>query len=352
MIPSGVSGQILVKAFGDGVTTLDSDTKTIKISQYATPDSKNLVVKDCSISTQNNGTVTIYYETPCEYRKEGFTTYTDVKDRFITNLTPGKYYIRFKAKDAVLASADTEVTVKEYVAPPVIKETKITMSPVTTTLNTTDSSVKLSVTFDPLNTTNQTVTWASSNESIVRVHDSYRTTVGTNGVATASVIAVGTGTATIVAQSANGHVAYATVTVQANYYFTYHKNGTWYYDVGGSYTVQATGPASKLAAVKINGYTLNPYYYTVSTASDGSTIVTISETAMRAMEHKAYQNLQFVYSDGGTATCFLHILSTRDRPITGDDSNLPLWICLMAMSATAGALIVTKQKKSVQENFK
>ena len=93
-IPSGVSGQILVKAFGDGVTTLDSDTKTIKISQYATPDSKNLVVKDCSISTQNNGTVTIYYETPCEYRKEGFTTYTDVKDRFITNLTPGKYYIR------------------------------------------------------------------------------------------------------------------------------------------------------------------------------------------------------------------------------------------------------------------
>ena len=70
------------------------------------------------------------------------------------------------------------------------------------------------------------------------------------------------------------------------------------------------------------------------------------------MEHKAYQNLQFVYSDGGTATCFLHILSTRDRPITGDDSNLPLWICLMAMSATAGALIVTKRKKPVQENFK
>ena len=90
VIPSGVSGQILVKAFGDGVTTLDSDIKTIKISQYSAPDSKNLVVKDCSISTQNNGTVTVYYETPCEYRKEGFTTYTDVKDRFITNLTPGK----------------------------------------------------------------------------------------------------------------------------------------------------------------------------------------------------------------------------------------------------------------------
>ena len=62
VIPSGVSGQILVKAFGDGVTTLDSDTKTIKISQYATPDSKNLVVKDCSISTQNNGTFCL----PCK----------------------------------------------------------------------------------------------------------------------------------------------------------------------------------------------------------------------------------------------------------------------------------------------
>jgi hypothetical protein len=352
VIPSGVSGQILVKAFGNGTTTLDSDIKTIKISQYATPDTKNLVVKDCSISTQNNGTITVYYETPCEYRKEGFTTYTDVKDRFITNLTPGKYYVRFKANGAILASADAEVTVKEYVAPPVIKETKITMYPTTVTLNTTDSSVKLSVTFDPLNTTNQTVTWASSNENVVRVHDSYRTTVGANGVATASVIAVGSGTATIVAQSANGHVAYATVTVQTNYYFTYHKNGTWYYDVGGSYTVQATGPASRLAAVKINGYTLNPYYYTVSTASDGTTIVTISETAMKAMEHKAYQNLQFVYSDGGTASCFLHVLSVRDRPITGDDSNLALWISLMIMSAAAGMVVFTKRKKTVQENFK
>ena len=171
-------------------------------------------------------------------------------------------------------------------------------------------------------------------------------------MATASVIAVGTGTATIVAQSANGNVAYATVTVQANYYFTYHKNGTWYYDVGGNYTVQATGPASKLAAVKINGNTLNPYYYTVATASDGSTIVTISETAMKALQHRAYQSLQFVYSDGGTATCFLHILSVRDRPIMGDDSNLPLWITLMVLSVATGAVLVTTRKKSVQEKFK
>ena len=171
-------------------------------------------------------------------------------------------------------------------------------------------------------------------------------------MATASIIAVGTGTATIVAQSANGNVAYATVTVQANYYFTYHKNGTWYYDVGGNYTVQATGPASKLAAVKINGNTLNPYYYTVATASDGSTIVTISETAMKAMDHRAYQTLQFVYSDGGTASCYLHILSVKDRPITGDESNISLWICLMLLSAATGTVLVTNRKRSVQENFK
>ena len=70
------------------------------------------------------------------------------------------------------------------------------------------------------------------------------------------------------------------------------------------------------------------------------------------MEHKAYQNLQFVYSDGGTASCFLHVLSVRDRPITGDDSNLALWISLMIMSAAAGMVVFTKRKKTVQEIFK
>ena len=85
----------------------------------------------------------------------------------------------------------------------------------------------------------------------------------------------------------------------------------------------------------------------MSAASDGSSIVTISETAMKAMEHRAYQQLQFVYSDGGVATCYLHILSVRDRPITGDDSMLALWACLMVMSAAAFTVMIRRKKKTM-----
>ena len=109
--------------------------------------------------------------------------------------------------------------------------------------------------------------------------------------------------------------------------------------------MQATGPANKLAAVKVNGNTINPYYYTVASASDGSTIVTISEYCMKALEHKVYQNLQFVYSDGGTASCYLHILSVRDKPITGDTSKTELWAASMVLSLAAGAFLASRKKK-------
>ena len=268
----------------------------------------------------------------------------DIINKIVRNLPQGNYDVRFKADGNILASKPLTVSVTN------IEARSLMMNPTSVTLTSTESSAKLAVAFNPLNTTNQTVYWTSSNENVVRIHESYRTTYGTNGVAMASVIAVGAGTATVTARTANGLTASCTVTVQANYYFTYHKNGSWYYDVGGAYTVQATGPASRLvgtgAAVKINGKTINPYYYTVSAANDGTSIVTISETAMKAMEHRAYQTLQFVYSDGGVATCYLHILSVRDRPITGDESNVSLWACLMVLSAAAFAVTVRRRKEN------
>ena len=339
VIPSGITGQILVRAFGrEADHTADSDIQAIEIKQYSAPVAANISV--------NNSTLTVAYGTQAQIKRhaDGEAGYVDITNKIVRNLSPGEYDVRFKANGQILASRPVTVSVSY------IEAKSLVMSPTSVTLTSTDSSAKLAVAFNPLNTSNQTVTWTSSNENVVRIHDSYRTTVGTNGVAMASVIAAGAGTATVTARTANGLTASCTVTVQANYYFTYHKNGSWYYDVGGAYTVQATGPASKLvgdgAAVKINGRTINPYYYTVSAANDGSSIVTISETAMKAMEHRAYQQLQFVYSDGGVATCYLHVLSVRDRPITGDDSNLVLWACLMLMSAAAAAVGMTRRKKT------
>ena len=338
VIPSGITGQILVKAFGkEAEHTADSEIQAIEIRQYSAPSTTNISI--------NNGNLTVAYGTQAQIKRhaDGESGYMDIVNKIVRNLPAGDYDIRFKADGQILASRPVTISVSY------IEAKSLLMNPTTVTLTSTDSSAKLAVAFNPLNTTNQTVTWTSSNENVVRIHESYRTTVGTNGVAMASVIAVGAGTATVTARTANGITAYCTVTVQANYYFTYHKNGSWYYDVGGAYTVQATGPASRLvgngAAVKINGRTINPYYYTVSAANDGSSIVTISETAMKALEHRAYQQLQFVYSDGGVATCYLHVLSVRDRPITGDDSILALWACLMVMSAAAFTVTVRRKKE-------
>ena len=339
VIPSGVTGQILVRALGrESEHTADSDIQAIEIRQYSAPIPANVAV--------NNASVSVAYGTPMQIKRssDGESGYVDITNKIVRNLPQGNYDVRFKANGNILASKPLTVSVTN------IEARSLMMNPTSVTLTSTESSAKLAVAFNPLNTTNQTVYWTSSNENVVRIHESYRTTYGTNGVAMASVIAVGAGTATVTARTANGLTASCTVTVQANYYFTYHKNGSWYYDVGGAYTVQATGPASRLvgtgAAVKINGKTINPYYYTVSAANDGTSIVTISETAMKAMEHRAYQTLQFVYSDGGVATCYLHILSVRDRPITGDESNVSLWACLMVLSAAALAVTVRRRKEN------
>ncbi|MBQ6365048.1 MAG: Ig domain-containing protein [Oscillospiraceae bacterium] len=329
-ISSGVSGQIYVKRVGSSsANTLDSDEQVIQIQQYSAPEKEKLPV--------SGGTITVQYVPQAQYKAHSApeSSYVDVTNRVIQNLSQGDYDIRIKYDGAILASKPVTVTIAN------VPVTGISMDPKEVKLSSTDSSAKLTVTFSPLNASNQTVSWYSSNENVVRIQNSYKVS---DGVAGASVVAVGQGTATIYAIS-NGKQATCTVTVQTNYYFTYHKNGTWYYDVGGNYTVQATGPANRLAAVKLNGQTINPYYYTVATASDGSTIVTISETAMRAMEHRAYQTLQFVYSDGGTATCYLHILSVRDKPITGDDSNIGLWVCVMLMSSAMGGALLSRRKE-------
>ena len=105
---------------------------------------------------------------------------------------------------------------------------------------------------------------------------------------------------------------------------------------------------SRFAALKINGQTVNPQYYTTRTNSDGTTILTISQYAMSCLNHGAYQKLQLCYNDGGTATTFLHIMSVNDRPITGDESCVGRWIALSTLSliCLAADLFFVRRKKN------
>jgi len=67
-------------------------------------------------SGQSNGKIT-GTNTGLEYRSSTESNYHPVTGSEITSLAPGSYLIRVKATDTTLASADTAVTVPQYVAP-------------------------------------------------------------------------------------------------------------------------------------------------------------------------------------------------------------------------------------------
>ncbi|MFD0674974.1 S-layer homology domain-containing protein [Cohnella sp. GCM10027633] len=67
-------------------------------------------------TSQNNGKIT-GVNSSLEYRSSGSNTYVSVSGTEISPLLTGSYYVRVKETAATLASADTVITVPEYVAP-------------------------------------------------------------------------------------------------------------------------------------------------------------------------------------------------------------------------------------------
>ena len=64
-----------------------------------------------------------------EYRKEGQTTYSPITGTQVTDLAPGKYYVRYQGKLNYDPSADAEVTVAEGAEPDTEPTTKPTAKP-------------------------------------------------------------------------------------------------------------------------------------------------------------------------------------------------------------------------------
>ncbi|MDO5444982.1 MAG: hypothetical protein Q4F31_05105, partial [Eubacteriales bacterium] len=322
-------------------------TTEIILDRQETPNDTIVKVTDCTNSSNNNGTITLDTANYTDYEIRFGTSgsFTPVTAPKITGLTNGTYQLRTRASGNKLASNLCNVTVKEYVPPRGIDCQSISIQPYEKIFDTTDGYSTLTVSFYPYNTTNQTVTFSSSNEGVVNFGSQSRTVVGADGRATIKIYPVGSGEAKITATTANGKTAVCNTTVSFEYRFTYNKSGTWYYDRGGDYTVQTNGPMSRFSALKINGNTVNPQYYTVRANTDGTTILTISQYAMSSLNHGAYQKLQLVYNDGGVATTFLHILSVNDRPITGDDGNAVFW-AITGLSALAALAAVTMMKRN------
>ena len=342
-------GLVIEVRYAATTTEVPSAVKKIMIDRQSTPSGDFISVTDCTTAANNNGTITLLCDnyTDYEIRFGSSGSFTRIEAKNITGLEDGTYYIRARASGTKLASKLCSVIVEEYVPAGGIPCQAISMLPYEKIFDTTDGYSTLTVTFYPANTTNQTVTFTSSNPSVVNFGSQSTTVAGANGTATIRMYPVGSGETTITATTSNGMTATCHATVAFEYRFTYNKSGTWYYDRGGDYTVQTNGPMSKFTALKINGQVVNPQYYTTRANTDGTTILTISQYAMSCLNHGAYQKLQLCYSDGGTATTFLHIMSVQDKPITGDDSNALLWLSMAGLSVTAltGILLACRKHR-------
>ena len=353
-------------AIGDGTTSVyfsklkensvisvknnDTGAQTdITLSRQPSPkDTVNITVTNCTKSSNNDGTITLSTSdySLYEYKKGISGEYKAFSAQKITGLSNGDYYIRTRASGTKLASDIVHAVIAEYIPPSGIACQMISMLPYEKIFDKTDGYSTLTVTLYPYNTTDTTVYFTSSNSGVVNFGSQPTSVTAVNGTASILMYPVGTGEATIYATTSNGKQATCKVTVSFEYRFTYNKSGTWYYDRGGDYTVQTNGPMASFTALKINGNTVNPQYYTTRANTDGTTILTISQYAMSCLNHGAYQRLQLCYADGGVATTFLHIMSVNDKPITGDSSCIGRWVALSAASLMLlGAVIVISKKK-------
>lgn len=184
-----------------------------------------------------------------------------------------------------------------------------------------DATKTLVVTFDPVYTADQSITWTTTNSSVASVD---------NGVVTANAI----GTATITAESANGKTATCAVTVEAisektcwgvGNDFTYQANTVSYYysitrntDKTLTYTAEFSRDVTGLG-VQVNVHNNAEY----STMSYDSGSKTASFTTTETFETDEYLH-GFFYFGGNRTDYYYTVGSVCAKPgvdVTGVDIN-------------------------------
>ena len=142
------------------------------------------------------------------------------------------------------------------------------------------------------------------------------------------------------------------------YKITEGKNGSWQKGSGEDMTITSDGEYAKFNGVKVNGKNLKKKYYT---AKAGSTIVALKAGYLEKLPVGTH-NIELMFEDGNAKTK-LTILSEdkpdkptptpsnpgdgKDKPpTTGDNSNMTLWLLLMAASVFGlGGTIIAGRKR-------
>ena len=104
---------VVVKA-SDPNTKLDSDAYSYTVGKQATI--PNCYGYGCSNASNNDGKIT-GVNTDMEYQKEGANSWTTGNGSTVTGLTPGTYYVRYKASNINLAGNPKTITIAAYNVP-------------------------------------------------------------------------------------------------------------------------------------------------------------------------------------------------------------------------------------------
>ena len=104
--------EIMVKALGDYVYTIDSDIEIIWISKAATPIG---IATTSASTTDNNGTI-INVNADMEYRPSGNADWIHIYGTSVTGLAPGSYDVRVAAFGSMLASDYVTVVIDRNAA--------------------------------------------------------------------------------------------------------------------------------------------------------------------------------------------------------------------------------------------
>lgn len=147
------------------------------------------------------------------------------------------------------------------------------------------------------------------------------------------------------------------VAFTSDYAVVYNKNGSWYYDAPTDYTIQTRRPYSSdgISSITItNKYNGIEYkaiegsdFIATKAKNSNDTVISFYKAFMKELPHYKNQLITVTYKDGTTSKTGLHILSVKDRPITGDTDYTPYIILAAVSAAGLGAVLTLKKKQKV-----
>ena len=147
------------------------------------------------------------------------------------------------------------------------------------------------------------------------------------------------------------------VAFTSDYAVVFNRNGSWYYDAPTDYTIQTRRPYEKggIKSIVITNkhdglqYTAieGKDFISAKAKNSNDTVISFYKDFMKVLPHYKNQLITVTYKDGTTSKTGLHILSVKDRPITGDTDYSPYIILAAVSAAGLGAVLTLKKKQKV-----